>query len=34
MDNAIVVKVSTISPDELQTMKKKINSDYTIWRKS
>lgn len=33
MDDAII-KVSTISPDELQTMKKKINSDYTIWRKS
>ena len=33
MDDAII-KISTISPDELQTMKKKMNSDYTIWRKS
>ncbi len=32
MDDAII-KISTVSPDELQTMKKKINSDYTIWRK-
>ena len=33
MDDAII-KISKISPDELQTMKKKMNSDYTIWRKS
>lgn len=33
IDDAII-KISKISPDELQTMKKKMNSDYTIWRKS
>jgi len=33
IDDAII-KISKIIPDELQTMKKKMNSDYTIWRES